>query len=564
MAEMYPVADSTGLLSYPTSKLYETPPEQGDEPGLPSRTSNIVGIEKGVLMRKWWPLVAVSLGTFMLLVDITIVNVALPAMAADLKTSYTSLQWVVDIYALALAALLLAAGTVADRVGHRRVYLIGLGLFALASLASGLSPNSGFLIAARGLQGIGGAAMFATTFALLNSSYQGRDRGTAYGIWGAVGGASAAIGPIVGGLLTEWLSWRWIFFVNLPVSVITVALVLTVLQADRPEGKRTNLDLPGLLTFGLSTGGLTYGLIVAGEDGWGSAAAVTWFAIAVISAVVFVVVERRVAAPMLDLRLLGNASFSGSLIAGFFLSGAAFAGLVYSSIWLQSVLGMSPIQAGLAGGLPLSAAAFVVSAAAGQLLHDRNPGLVIGVGLLFIGAGGVVEAIQLHGDADWTALLIGLILVGIGVGAAIPVLSSTAMSAVPLQRGGMAAGAVNTARQLGLAVGIAVLGSVFASRIGASFADSGLPSAEKLGHAVAGGQGPIVLNSLPPAQRPAFDQALHTASLSGLSWVMGIAGAAGLVAGIIVLLMIRPTRSASAVAGPTEHGHSARTELVES
>ena len=183
-------------------------------------------------MRKWAPLAAVCLGTFMLLVDVTIVNVALPDMAVNLHTSFSSLQWVIDSYAVALAALLMGLGSLADLRGRRRVYLAGLAVFAAASLASGLAASPGLLIAARGVQGIGGAAMFATTIALLNASYQGRDRGTAFGVWGAVAGASAAVGPVLGGLLTEALSWRWIFFVNLPVSAVAVALTLAAFGAD--------------------------------------------------------------------------------------------------------------------------------------------------------------------------------------------------------------------------------------------------------------------------------------------------------------------------------------------
>ena len=192
-------------------------------------------------MRKWLPLVAICTGTFMLLVDVTIVNVALPDIATDLGTTFSQLQWVVDVYALALAALVLGAGSLADLYGRRRLYLIGLVLFALASLACGLAPNAGCLIAARGVQGIGGAIMFATTIALINTSYEGRDRGTAFGVWGAVVGASAALGPILGGALTE-LSWRWIFFVNLPVCVLAVVLTLTAVAggpaAERPAARR--------------------------------------------------------------------------------------------------------------------------------------------------------------------------------------------------------------------------------------------------------------------------------------------------------------------------------------
>jgi MFS family permease len=208
-------------------------------------------------VRKWLPLVAICTGTFMLLVDVTIVNVALPDVAADLGTTFGQLQWVVDVYALALASLVLGAGSLADLYGRRKLYLIGLVLFALASLASGLAPNAGALIAARGLQGVGGAIMFATTIALINTSYEGRDRGTAFGIWGATVGASAALGPILGGALTE-ISWRWIFFVNLPVCVLAVVLTLmAVEEARQPNAPRP--DVLGIALFTLGAGSVSSG-----------------------------------------------------------------------------------------------------------------------------------------------------------------------------------------------------------------------------------------------------------------------------------------------------------------
>ena len=195
-------------------------------------------------MRKWWPLVAICAGACMLLVDVTIVNVALPDMARQLHTTFSDLQWVIDLYALVLGALVLTVGAVADRFGRRRLYLIGLVLFAAASLACGLAPNVGLLIAARGVQGVGAAAMFATTMALISNTYTGRERGMAFGIWGAVNGAASAVGPIIGGLLTANFGWRWIFLVNLPVSVVAVAMTLRVIaeskdpqpQAHRPAG----------------------------------------------------------------------------------------------------------------------------------------------------------------------------------------------------------------------------------------------------------------------------------------------------------------------------------------
>ena len=211
-------------------------------------------------MRKWWPLMAVCAGAFMLLVDVTIVNVALPDMARSLHTTFPDLQWVIDLYALVLGALVLTVGSIADRIGRRRVYLIGLVAFAASSLACGLAPNAAVLIAARGVQGVGAAAMFATTMALISHLYSGRDRGVAFGAWGAVNGAAAAAGPIIGGLLTAHFGWRWIFLVNLPVSVVAVALTLVVVTESRDPSPR-RIDLAGMASFTVAAAALTYALI---------------------------------------------------------------------------------------------------------------------------------------------------------------------------------------------------------------------------------------------------------------------------------------------------------------
>jgi EmrB/QacA subfamily drug resistance transporter len=488
-------------------------------------------------MRKWLPLFTVCLGTFMLLIDVTIVNVALPDMAGDLKTSFGSLQWVVDAYALALAALVLGTGSIADRVGHRYTYVGGLALFAAASFVCGISPNSASLITARAVQGVGAAAMFATTFALLNSNYQGRDRGTAYGMWGAVSGASAAIGPIVGGVLTEGISWRWIFFVNLPVSVLAIVLCVTSLE-DTHEPVRSRIDLAGMATFTAAAGTLTYGLIKANEDGWATPGSWGCLIASAVLFVAFVLVERAQAEPMLDLALMRNRRFAGVLVAGLVLTLTAFSAFTYTSIWLQSVLGLSPIEAGLTG-LPLSVAAFIVSAAIGRFLHGSRSGPIIGGGMLLIGAGDVLGAIFVHGDASWPALIPGFVVMGVGVGLATPTLGSTAMAAVPIQRGGMAAGAVNTARQLGFALGIAALGSVFATRAATVLRSDGVPQAGRVAKALAGGQAKFVLQAAPQRFHDALDSALHTSAVSGLQWAFAVSGVAGLLFGALCWVLIR-------------------------
>jgi EmrB/QacA subfamily drug resistance transporter len=458
----------------------------------------------------------------MLLVDVTIVTVALPGMAKSLNASFTALQWVLDIYALALAALLLGAGSIADLIGPRKVYVAGLVLFAAASLACGLAPNAATLIAARGVQGIGGAAMFTTTLALLGSTYHGKDRGVAFGVWGAVNGLAAAGGPILGGLLTQHVNWRSIFLVNLPVTVIAVALTLAVVGEPRRTGG-ARIDLLGMASFTACAGTLTYGLIRAGEDGFTAAWPLTMFAVAAVTLAVFVAIERRSRNPLLDLGLFRNRSFVAVLVGGALLMASAFACLAFTSLWLQGVLGLGPVRAG-AAIIPLAGASFVVSAVAGRFLHGAPPRLTIGIGLLLIGAGSGLQAVLDAGSSS-TALIPGLIVGGVGVGVAIPVLSAAAMSAVPPERGGMAGGALNTFRQLGYALGVAVFGSVFRGRI-EHVLTGHVADPHAMAGAASGGQAPRL-----PIVRAAV--------ASGLNEIYAVSAGLGIAAGIIVLVLFR-------------------------
>ena len=454
-------------------------------------------------MRKWLPLVAICLGAFILLVDVTIVNVALPRMADDLHASFSSLQWVIDVYALALAALLMVSGSLADLFGHRRLYTAGLSLFALASLACALAPNAAVLIAARGVQGAGGAAMFATSAALVATTYHGRDRGVAFGVWGAVNGAAAAVGPIMGGLLTEGFGWQAIFLVNLPIAVAAVALTLRVLPAGARGAGR--LDVPGAVVFTLAAAALTYALIRGGEHGWGDGLTVTAFVVAGAAAVAFVPVELRAPHPMLDLALLRRPAFAGLLTGALLYQLAAFSGLVFLSLWLQNVLGLSPVRSGLAL-MPLAGTSFVVAAAAGRHMHKIAPRVPIGAGLLLIAAGCLMLGTSVHAGSGQSALFAGLAVAGAGVGLATPVLVSAAVSAVPPARAGMAGAAVNTFRQLGLTLGIALLGAVFSNR----------------------------LRSAPT---------LRAGYAAGIDRVFLLSAAAGLIGGLAVLLTVRPSRA---------------------
>ncbi|WP_232852178.1 MFS transporter [Nocardia acididurans] len=436
-------------------------------------------------MRKWLPLFAACLGTLMLLIDVTIVYVALPDIAADLGTGLSGLQWIVDGYALALAALLLVLGAVADRLGAKTVYLAGLAVFALASLACGAAGSAAILVLARVIQGVGGAAMFATTLSLLHATYTGRDRGIAFGAWGAVSGAAAGIGVVAGGALTDLLSWRWIFYVNLPIAAVAIALSAMAFPAPRRHPAR-GLDLPGMLTFAAAATCVTFGIIRGGEHGWSDAGTLTAFGSGLLAAAAFVLIEFRSAAAMFPMPLLRNRSFSATLIAAAGQTFAGFSATPLLSLWLQQELHLSPLHAGLAM-LPMAATAFVVSTLTGRLLHDAPAAWTVGAGLVVIGAGtGLFTLID--AGSPWTAILPGFIVLGIGVGINAPALVSTGMAAVSPQQGGIAAGAVNTARQLGLALGIAVLGTVFHHIAGdrpslATFAD-GLDAAVLIAAAV--------------------------------------------------------------------------------
>jgi EmrB/QacA subfamily drug resistance transporter len=488
-------------------------------------------------MRKWWPLVAVCLGTFMLLVDVTIVNVALPQMADGLKTSFTALQWVIDAYALSLSVLLMSAGSLGDLLGHRRTYAFGLALFAVSSLVCGIAPNGTVLITARVIQGVGGAAMFTTTFALLNTSYRGRDRGTAFGVWGGVSGAAAAVGPILGGVLTQGISWRWIFFVNLPISVVAILLSLAVLPKDRERGDE-RFDWGGTVSFTVFATPLTLAVIRADSVGWGSVQTWGLLVLSALGLAAFVATQRRGANAMFDLALLRNRSFVGILAAGLLLNFAAFSALTFVSVWLQSVLGFGPIESGLTC-LPVSVGAFVVAAAGGKYLHGRSPRLVIGGGLLLIGIGSLVNGFTVGATSSWPALMAGFSLIGVGVGLVMPILASAAMSAVPPRRGGMAAGAVNTVRQLGYALGIAVLGTLFAGRAQDYLSGHGAPDPAAAAHALAGGASGQLLASIPAQARAGADQTIHAAAASGIDACFIAAGIIGLIAGAVALAMIR-------------------------
>ena len=391
----------------------------------------------GLMERKWWTLLVVCIATFMLLLDITIVNVALPNIATDLKASFSDIQWVVNAYALMLASVLLTAGALADLFGRRRVFTIGLGLFAFASLLCALSPSSLFLILARGAQGIGGAAMYATSLALLVQEFHGRERGTALGIWGATISAAAAIGPLLGGALTEGLGWSSIFYINVPIGIGAAWLATRkVAESRNPEG--TTVDWIGTITFTLALFLLVLALIKGNEAGWGSTEIVSLLAGSAVSMVVFLISQVRQDNAMLDISLFRKPAFSGASLVALSLSASMFAMFLYLTLYLQTILGLSPLQTGLRF-LPFTVVSFFVSALSGNLSARVPVRLLLSFGLLLVGAG-LMMMRGLSAVSGWTALLGGFIVSGAGTGLINPALASTAVGVVHPRRSGMASG----------------------------------------------------------------------------------------------------------------------------
>ena len=411
---------------------------------------------------KWWTLGAVCLGTFMLLIDITIVNVALPSIQKELHSTFADLQWVVDAYALTLASLLLTGGVLADQYGRRKLYLIGLALFTVASALCGAAQSSLMLELSRGLQGVGGAIIFAVSLALLAQAFRGRDRGVAFGVWGAVTGVAVAIGPLVGGALVSGISWRWIFFVNLPIGV--GALVLTRLRVLESRAEHPGRpDWLGFVLFSAALASLIYALIESGRTSFTNTTVLACFSAAGVLLVAFLVAESRTRQPMFDLGLFRLPTFTGGAVAAFGISATIFSMFLYLTIYLQDVLGYSAFATGVRL-IVASGAIFAASAPAGRLTSQVPIRLMIGPGLLLVG-GGLLWMRGLDASSSWTHLVPGLILSGVGVGFINPPLASTAVGVVRPQRAGMASGINSTFRQIGIATGIALLGTLFSTRL---------------------------------------------------------------------------------------------------
>ena len=492
--------------------------------------------------KKWWTLIAVCAGTFMLLLDVTIVVVALPEIQNSLKATFADVQWVVDAYALTLASLLLTTGVLADRYGRRLLFSIGLVIFTLGSLTCGLAQSPIMLIICRSGQGIGGAIVFATSLALLAQSFRGKDRGVAFGIWGAITGVAVSLGPILGGAITTGINWRGIFLVNVPVGIAAVAITLWKVEESRASH-------PGRPDWGgfvfLTTGlvGFVYGLIRASETTWGNSGVIASLALGVVLLVAFVVLEFRIDHPMFDMSLFRTPTFVGGLLAAFCMNGSLFAMFLYLVLYLQDILGYSALDTGLRL-LVSTGGTFLAAGISGRLSEHVPVRYLIAPGLFLVGVGLLLMS-GLSGTSTWTYLLPGFIVAGIGAGLVNPPLASTAIGVVTPERSGMASGVNSTFRQIGFAMSIAALGSIFANslRHNLTHALSSVPAlasqASRVVTQIRQGNPGQAIAAAPASLRGQLELAIRSSFASGVDDILVVTAILAFVGAAGSLLLIR-------------------------
>jgi EmrB/QacA subfamily drug resistance transporter len=413
--------------------------------------------------RKWWTLAAVAFGLFMIMLDNTVVNVALPSMQQALHIDRAELEWVVNAYALTFGVLLLTGGKLADLFGRRLIFIAGLVIFTASSLACGLATGPEMLIGARTVQGIGAALMNPATLSIITATFPPRQRGMAIGIWAGVSAMALAIGPLVGGVLTEKIDWSWIFFINVPIGVLGIAAARIFVDESRDSSREQRLDLPGLLSSGIGLFALTYALISTNHHSWTSARVLSLFAVAAVALAIFVALELRQRIPMLDLSLFRNPTFAGANAVMFFVGLAMFGIFFFNSLFLQNILGFSAIETG-ATFLPMTVLIILVAPPAGRLSDHVGPRWLMGFGMLLV-TGSLLVFSTLDAGSSFWHILPGLLVGGFGMALVMTPTTAAAMGSVPVDKAGVGSAVINSMRQVGGSLGIAVMGAVVATQI---------------------------------------------------------------------------------------------------
>jgi EmrB/QacA subfamily drug resistance transporter len=410
--------------------------------------------------RKWWTLAAVAFGLFMIMLDNTVVNVALPSIQRDLGIGLSELEWIVAGYALTFAALMLTGGKLADLLGRRLIFVVGLVVFTAASLACGLAESGDVLIGARIVQGLGAALMNPATLSIISATFPPHQRGMAIGIWAGVSALALAIGPLVGGLIAQHIDWSWIFFINVPVGVLAVAASFLFIDESRDTSHEQRLDLPGLLTSAIGLFALTYGLIEANTYGWTSGRILASFAIAAVGLVAFVLLERHQRLPMLDLSLFRNGTFAGANLVTFLVALAMFGVFFFVSLYMQNVLGYSAVEAG-AAFLPMTVLIILIAPIAGKATDRIGSRWLMTAGMTLVGVQ-LLYFSTLEVDSGFWSLAPGLLVGGVGMALTMTPAAAAAVRSVPVDKSGVGSAVLNTFRQVGGSLGIALLGAIMA------------------------------------------------------------------------------------------------------
>jgi EmrB/QacA subfamily drug resistance transporter len=416
--------------------------------------------------RKWWTLGSLSFALFMIMLDNTVVNVALPAIKRDLGITQSELEWTVAAYALTFASLLLTGGKLGDLLGRRLIFVIGLIVFTGSSLFCGLSSSAPELITARAVQGVGAALMMPATLSIISATFAVRERGMAIGIWAGVSAMALAIGPLLGGIITEHISWNWIFYVNVPIGVLGVVAALVVVPESRDTSHEQRLDLPGLLSSGIGLLAIVYALIEAHNFGWTSARILSLFAISAVALATFVLLELRQRLPMLDLSLFKSGTFAGANLVAILVTLAMFGIFVFFPIYMQTYRGWSPTQAG-AALLPWTVMIVIFAPIAGKLSDRVGSRWLMAAGMTVVAVCCLLlSTVTLH--STFWHMLPAFILGGLGMSFVMTPMSAAAMGAAPVDKAGVASGVLNTFRQVGVALGIAIMGAIVADRAAVS------------------------------------------------------------------------------------------------
>jgi MFS family permease len=468
---------------------------------------------------KWNTLIAVSIAAFMLLLDITVVNIALPDIQRELGASFDELRWVIDAYALTLAAAMLISGSLGDRFGRRLVFTGGLAVFSVASLLCAVAWDP---------------------LALIAGAYSGRDRSVALAVWGATTAAALALGPMIGGALVEGLAWEWIFLVNVPIGLVTAALVVRGVPETRDPTAEGRPDFAGLLTLSACMTLLVIALFLGNDEGWGSSLIVGMFAASVILLVAFVAIESRVRRPLLDLELFRDPATSGASLAMLLTAVSAFAMLTYVVFFLQNFLAYDAFETGVRL-LPWTLAAFVGGVATGRLA-ERVPARVLIVAGMSLAGVGLLLMRGVEVGSEWTAILAGAVFIGLGVGLVIPSVSAAALGAAPVRQSGMASGVNSTFRILGVAIGVAALGAIMEHEVSSSLIAALGSAAPGLVDVVSTGNVAAASAGAPAGLSDQVSQASSVAFVEGLNTILLVAAILAFSGAILAALLVRERR----------------------